>query len=81
LSDERSDEWIDRPRKQVEEAGIAPASRNPQAAMQQQCCVDAPPRWLHTACTDPAVRELDACWRQLTSDVRVAITEIVRATR
>jgi hypothetical protein len=30
---------------------------------------------------DEALRELDACWHHLTSDVRVTIMEIARAAR
>ena len=59
-------------------AGIAPASRNPQVVMQHDRCVDTPPPCLHTACTDFALRELVACWQQLSADVRERIVRIAR---
>jgi hypothetical protein len=62
----------------MEAAGIAPASRNTQAIMQQEGCVDTPPPCLHIACTDFGLRELVACWHTLAADVRERILMIAR---
>ena len=62
----------------MERAGIAPASRNPQVVIQHDSCVDTPSPCLHTACTDFALRELVACWQQLSAGVRERIVRIAR---
>jgi hypothetical protein len=57
---------------------IAPAARNPQVVMQHDSCVDTLSPWLHTARTVFALRELVACWQQLSADVRERILRIAR---
>jgi hypothetical protein len=62
----------------MEAAGIAPASRFPQAETRNDSYGDAPTSCLHAACTDFALRELVACWHWLSPDVRDLIVRIAR---
>jgi hypothetical protein len=60
------------------EAGMAPASPDSQVCTQQSSCGNPPPTCLHIAYTDFALRELDACWHQLSADVRERIVRKAR---
>jgi hypothetical protein len=63
---------------ELEAAGIAPASQNPQTITQEDSCVDTNPPCLHLACTDLALRELVIAWRQLSAEARETIVKIAR---
>jgi hypothetical protein len=65
----------------MEAAGIAPASKIPQAGTQHGSYVDTPPPCLHIACTDLALREMVACWHLLSVNVRETIVRISRGQR
>jgi hypothetical protein len=67
--------------RQMEEAGIAPASRFSQADTQNDSYVEVPTNCLHTACSDLALRELVACSHRLSPDVRETIVRIARGRR
>jgi hypothetical protein len=59
-------------------AGIAPASRIPQADTPHDSCANTTLTCLHTACTGFALRELVSSWHRVTPDVRERIVAIVR---
>jgi hypothetical protein len=64
------------PKKQEEEAGIAPAVAAPQLASQHNGCVNKPPLCLQTVCEDEALRELVANWQRLTLCVWATIRDL-----
>jgi hypothetical protein len=62
----------------MEAAGIAPASQNPQVALEQGTCVEQGCEWLHYVCTEEALQELVTKWHRLTPSVRIAIVDLAR---
>ena len=65
-------------RREVEAAGIAPASQIPQVVSQHGTYVEQGCQWLHYVCTEEALQEHVAAWHGLALEVRDAIVRISR---